>query len=349
MKLRISGKVRNSGPGVPRALLARNATVDWDHFKMAQDNRRKRLALGTSERKIVFLFVSTPDGAPAITKATFDQYYHSNARNVRNTLYRATNKAYQFAAPGYGADKYSVTIAASLKSCDYQTWVSQSIAAAQKQGMNLENYNHVSLITGDTAVCNFCGLGIVDCTQYDASYCWTQIGCGFPQTIWHELGHNLGMHHSGTNEAEYGDGSCIMGMGTGMAMVNLIQRVKFGWLRPGAVKTVSTSGSHTIYDAWNTGTTYPLGLRVEWAPDQWTAYFVSWRYRSNEDPDLLADYNDKVSVHYMPPDSSKPLIVCNLAKGESCIDQGLGLTITYDSSTPSSRTARVTVTKTNPQ
>jgi hypothetical protein len=70
-------------------------------------------------------------------------------------------------------------------------WLAQTIAALTRQGVNVDDYDHLSMITGDVRECGFGGLGIVDCTQYKGSYCWTQIGQDSPATIVHEFGHNL--------------------------------------------------------------------------------------------------------------------------------------------------------------
>eukprot|EP01122_Echinamoeba_exundans_P014516 TRINITY_DN6596_c0_g1_i1.p1 TRINITY_DN6596_c0_g1~~TRINITY_DN6596_c0_g1_i1.p1 ORF type:complete len:441 (-),score=81.19 TRINITY_DN6596_c0_g1_i1:264-1586(-) len=344
MKLSVSGKVRPSGPGVSRAILAMNATVDWEHFR-AMQNAKKRSVQAAAPRRVAVVFVNMPDGAPVITKTQYDAYFTSNTKNVRSTIARMTNNVHTFAAPGAGYSKFSVTIEATIALCDYQVWLSQTIAALQRQGVNVDDYDHLSMITPDCRNCGFGGLGIVDCTQYKGSYCWSQVGQDSPATIIHEFGHNLGMHHSGNWTEEYADGSCVMGMAEGFALINIIQRVRLGWMRANmGVRSVS-SGTFTVFDAWNTLVTYPLGLRVGWDVGDYDAYFVSYRLRTREDPDLSDEFHNKVTLHYLPPNEAKPRIMGVMAVGEALYDEGSNIRITFVSSDPAARTAQIAVEK----
>jgi hypothetical protein len=53
----------------------------------------------------------------------------------------------------------------------------------------------------------------------------------------HEIGHNLGMHHSNTPGTEYGESSCVMGGNAGTARrdFNGPHKVEMGWLTTSAV------------------------------------------------------------------------------------------------------------------
>jgi hypothetical protein len=110
------------------------------------------------------------------------------------------------------------------------------------------------------------------------------------------------------------------------------------------VRSVS-SGTYTIYDAWNTLVSYPLGLRVGWDVGDYDAYFVSYRLRTREDPDLSDEFHNKVTLHYLPPDEAKPRIMGVMAPGEVLVDDGVKIRITFVSSDPAARTARITVEK----
>ena len=83
--------------------------------------------------------------------------------------------------------------------------------------------------------CSFSGLAWFECRETMACKTWMRVASVI--TLAHELGHNLGLLHSGTDfkdigstTTEYGDESCVMGHGTEFVSVNAPNRMRVGWI-----------------------------------------------------------------------------------------------------------------------
>ena len=91
--------------------------------------------------------------------------------------------------------------------------------------------------------CSWSGLAHVGCT---ASFCrsWLRSSParGGTTTLAHELGHNLGLWHAGTDagddggeDTSYGDKSCFMGSDYAWRSLNAPHRRDLGWLQESAI------------------------------------------------------------------------------------------------------------------
>ena len=83
---------------------------------------------------------------------------------------------------------------------------------APQIGIDLYKYKHRILLLPSVRACPWSGYGQQGCWR--GSRCLNFINSagstlGF-STVLHELGHNLGLQHSGLSTNQYGDSSCVM-------------------------------------------------------------------------------------------------------------------------------------------
>jgi len=132
------------------------------------------------------------------------------------------------------------------------------------------------------------------------------------ETIFHELGHNLGLHHSTTHGKEYGDFSCAMGSGSGIRCYNAPQNWLLGWAKP----IENLNATNFLQNVWKTyiippQTTFKnnmIRISANWDTtlDTNAFYFISFRARVNYDGGLNIMYTNAVFVHdYNNSDNTK--------------------------------------------
>jgi hypothetical protein len=99
--------------------------------------------------------------------------------------------------------------------------------------VNLTNYNHRIFVIPYTAPCAWLGLADVGCPDWCRS--WIKGGSeGYSlQSLFHELGHNLGLRHAtGLDGSEYGDFTGAMGGCCTIRCHNAPQAWSLGWFDP---------------------------------------------------------------------------------------------------------------------
>ena len=226
----------------------------------------------------------------------------------------------------------------SATSCDYSAWANAADSAAAAAGVNLSLYRHRVYVLPryDELSCGWAGLAQVGC----GSYCRAWIAEGeSPMVFAHELGHNVGMAHAGTDpendgivNAEYGDSSDPMGLSRAWHVFNAPHVDQLGWFAsyPGTIATVSSSG---VYDL-RPMSVHPLSagglraLRIA-KPDTGGFYYLSFRQSSGYDQGLAGAYTQGVNVHrYAGSGYALTSFISSLATGESFQDPANGLTVT---------------------
>ena len=100
--------------------------------------------------------------------------------------------------------------------------------------VQLDHYDRHIFILPNLPECGWAGLGTLGCEK-DRCRIWINNGGVTMKNldiIWHEIGHTMGLYHSGVPGNEYGDCTCAMGnCGVGQCF-NAAQSWQLGWVLP---------------------------------------------------------------------------------------------------------------------
>jgi hypothetical protein len=295
-------------------------------------------------RAAVVLMVNLIDASASsrYTLAQLASAMWTGARNV-DGLYQAASYD-QMAFPpdtnGDGsADAFGpFNVSYSAASCDYSAWANAADSQASAAGVNLSLYRHRVYVLPryNELSCGWAGLANVGC----GTWCRAWIAEGeSPMVYAHELGHNVGQAHAGTDpendgvvNQEYGDLSDPMGISRAWHVFNAPHADQMRWFNafPGTIATVTANG---VYDL-RPMAVHPLttgGLRALKIakPDTGGFYYLSFRQAVGYDDSLASTYTQGVNVHrYAGSGYALTSFVDSLATGESFQDAVNGLTVT---------------------
>lgn len=221
-------------------------------------------------------------------------------------------------------------VAYDNSTCDYWKWSDAAEAAAAAQGIDMSLYKHRIFVlpkNSEIPQCKWVGMGNISC----GTFCrvWTALGDS-PMVYAHELGHNLGLDHAGTNPANDGssnttyDFSDTVSGTPQMRPLNAPHLVQLNWhsLFSSFVTDVTESGTYTLAPLYAdpTQSSLPRVLRF---PKQDTAqfYYVSLRQALGYDATLESRFLGGANIHkykgsgYAPTNHIK-----TLTNGDSFID-----------------------------
>lgn len=207
--------------------------------------------------------------------------------------------------------------------CEPNGWAAALESAAAAAGVTLSAYDRVLYVLPQ-AGCAFAGLGTVGGLP---SRSWI-LTCQLPDVYAHELGHNLTMQHASTQSSEYGDYSCIMGIGgIGLRQPNGPHQAQMGWIS--GVQDVTASGAQAVASIEGTGAPQVLRFPRGSGDDLYVSYRVPLGFDATELPNA---YRNRVSVHAWPGGSTNTTLLAVLDVGQSFADPTSGVTIVHDAS-----------------
>jgi hypothetical protein len=235
-------------------------------------------------------------------------------------------------------DVFRVSIDATTgEGCNYSAWTAAADTAAQNAGIDLGLYRHRVYVLPLNAGCTWAGMANIGCGTLCRA--WIRM-CHLPDVYAHELGHNLGMHHSSTDtdndgsmNCDYCDTSDVMGMsGQGWRQVNGPHKDQMGWIPTEQILTVQDQGSQTLVisplETDPALALYPQLLKI-YEPAKDTYYYLSYRIATGYDATLNSSYVDRTSVHtYAGSGSVRTLFLQALADGETFVDETDDIEIT---------------------
>lgn len=197
--------------------------------------------------------------------------------------------------------------------CDYLYWTQAAEAAVQQAGIDLSRYQHRVFVLprySDIPACSWTGLANVGC---DLSFCRTGIAYAeSPMVFAHELGHNLGMGHGGTDPENdgtinnaYGDYSDTMGNSQSWHLFNAAHIDQMQWYGNyiNGIVTITASGTYDISVLDATLPPNPLPnpriIRLQ-RPNNQGYYYLSYRQPTGYDNTLTTLYTQGVNIHGYP-------------------------------------------------
>ncbi len=273
MAVRSVERLEDSGDGVARQGVAE------DHDS---DGIEKRRVLGiVVDFKDSDTGISRDDARNAINEA--DEYFRLASGGTAD----GSGGQLGFVPPSSGPAVVHVDLDINANGCDYRGWSDAAKDAAKAQGVDFSPHQHTVyfLPRGPTSSCGWDGRGELGCSD-----CTAWVRGWSAETTGHELGHNLGMHHSSArseatgNRDEYGERTL---MGSFYAFLNPPHRDFLGWYdeHPDGLAVVE-AGEETVTIAGISGLNadwaepHPHGVKVP-IGDSDHAYYA---YQLDEDP-----------------------------------------------------------------
>eukprot|EP00026_Physarum_polycephalum_P000445 Phypoly_transcript_00446.p1 GENE.Phypoly_transcript_00446~~Phypoly_transcript_00446.p1 ORF type:complete len:1333 (+),score=184.90 Phypoly_transcript_00446:94-4092(+) len=231
--------------------------------------------------------------------------------------------------------------------CNPDKWANTAMDAARLQGVDISAYQHrVFALPGVGelySTCGWHGLGNVGCAVCNA---WVA-DCTTVEVFLHELGHNLGLGHAGSNWnqdgklVEYGDPTSVMGnawwsTNNDVTWYNLPET---DYLMRGAMEVlkVTESGDYRIaaFDVLPLNVKHPQGIKVE-HPE--TGHLFYFSFHSNE----TVYFAKQIVVHEFAGQGATCYIIRSLPLGEVFTDKLNRIAVSPIEYTGDTYTLRVT-------
>jgi regulation of enolase protein 1 (concanavalin A-like superfamily) len=237
------------------------------------------------------------------------------------------------------------TINYSTTPCDGWAWADAADQAATAAGVNLANYTRkVYVLPGGTCIY---GSGTIG---GNPSYSW--IGdCGGNDVYAHELGHNLDMHHSGTDQnndgvinEEYGDVSDFMGYGAvGWRQINAPHKAQMGWMPQTKITTITAGGIFQVSALELNPASAPFAQAyLINVPGSSESYYLSARRRIGYDTNLSTFYTDRLQIHRYSSGATLTRFISSLGDTDTFADNAIGFEARQTGRTADSTTFTVT-------
>ena len=173
-------------------------------------------------------------------------------------------------------------------------WQEYAENIAISRGIDTKNYQQrIMLLPSKGLNCPWGGLGSIGCR--DKCFVWINMNKGTQlSTIAHETGHTLGLLHSNTPSAEYGDYSCIMGI-SGQACYNSVQSWKLKWHDALFTINMNNMSDSNTYIIPSHMAAYNTFIRI--IDVIGNSYFISYRLVLDPFENSLRDLNNVLSIH----------------------------------------------------
>jgi len=276
-------------------------------------------------------------GADCSIPAISDRMFTDPANYSVDDLYQDASRG-QISFSGVVKGPYTIPYASNV-ACDLDGWTQAANALAAADGVNLAAYPRKVYVLPSNPVCGGSGIGDLDVTP---SHAWI-FTCDMHRVYAHELGHNLGLHHSSTAEDEYGDDSDPMGSQGLLKPLNAPHKWKLGWTPDSKVVTVAQNITVDIapLSVDPAATSLAQTLKIN-KPDTGEAYYVSYRQATTGfEKNLYSIYMGRLSIHHWLGGLERTYLSAALQDGESFTDPVNGITVKLLSHDSAHATAQI--------
>lgn len=215
-----------------------------------------------SPRRALVIQITFDGGPPLGTFADIKSRVAESADDLNRASFGQLTMTYDVVGP------YDV----KFGSCDDKfRWLDDAKTIAEHNGINLANYNHISLVV--RANCGYGGLG-----EQPGAITW--IAALDTGVFIHEFGHNFGLFHASSRSCtsggapvtmsdtctmtEYGNGFDSMGNAYAHHQYSGIYKAQLGWIPPERIATATGAQTQTFTIApQNVSTTDTQMVRVQ--------------------------------------------------------------------------------------
>ncbi|VXB08845.1 Gametolysin peptidase M11 [Pseudomonas sp. 8AS] len=245
------------------------------------------------------------------------------------------NSSQQTWLTGSVAGWYTIPLSSTV--CSGSDIANYAKQAAQNGGYNLSNYDRFVYFFPKNSACGYSGMAQVGAFP---SSTWIN-GSLTVSTVGHEMGHNLGLHHShaldcgntilgsSCSSQEYGDTLDIMGYSGTVGHFTGFHKERLGWLASDNIINVTSSGSFYLKPA-STQTTGSKLLKIANGLDSSGAanyYYVEYRQPLGFDAQLpnrgVIDTNNVfngVAVRQASPSNGNSSYLLDMTAGSNFVD-----------------------------
>lgn len=259
------------------------------------NNKALGASIGPITRKVLLIRALLSDNQNQTYESTetlgtvFNYTYSANAMHKESSFGLVS-------LTGTITPYYSVPYT-TTDACNYSTAMRSELKQkAAASGYDIASYNHIAFLYPLSSNCGRVASATVGSSpwnttyQQESNYFGNRYSSNYNASIFaHELGHNLGMHHStglncGTKVldvysnctvGEYADPFDVMGYGyTYYPQNNAGHKYLLGYFGSSNVINVTTSGTYTIYQS-ETNTSSPQVLRIKKSTGDY--YFIDYR------------------------------------------------------------------------
>ncbi len=272
-----------------------------------------------STRSVLAIIINTTDASPNCSPSTVEGILFNDAgNNMADAFISASHGNVTFAGDVTGP--YTVPY---LATDSRYTLGNAAQTMAADAGFDVSSYDHVINIIPKDPNNNYAGYG-----QYNSSQTWVY-NCTTRDIYEHEIGHNLNLGHANRNGTVYNDRGSFMGYaGIGLRHINASHMEYKGWLPGSAILNNPGSGQYTLSssDVDSAGVTNPQAL-VFAKSDTSQKYYVSYRTPTGYADKMPAEYDYKVQIHTVSPDSRAGTDFVFLSPTTAFVDSVNGISI----------------------